>query len=112
MDFILRANRRAQLFKMLSFKGETQTVTFDYLPWADDFGGVTSVALTVKSGQASIANESIASSKKSFTITTSEVGASMIKLVSGGAGNNVRVDYLYIFTKDPTAVINDYGLVV
>ena len=110
MDFVIRANRVTQLHKMLTFKGETQTVTFDYTPWADDFGAVTSVTVTVESGQASVGNESIASSIKTMTITTTEIGASMIKLVSGGAGNNVRVDYLYVYTKNPSAIVDDYGM--
>lgn len=112
MDFVIRANRITQLHKMLTFKGETHTVTFDYSPWADDFGAVTSVTVTVESGQGSIGNESIASSVKTLTVTTAETGASMLKLVSGGAGNNVRVDYLYVFTKDPTAIREDYGMQV
>ena len=110
MDYTIKANRQKQIFKMLSFKGETQTVTFDYSPWADDFGAVTSVVATVKSGQVTIANESVTSSVKTFTVATSETGASMLKLVSGGGGNNVRVDHLYIYTKDPTAILDDYGI--
>lgn len=112
MDYVIRANRQVQLRKMLAFKGGVETVTFDYSPWADDFGAVTSVTAAVKSGQAAIGNESLTSNVKTLTITTSESGASMIKLTSGGAGNNVNIAYLYVYAKDPTAVTDDYGLVI
>lgn len=102
-------NRRQQLRQMLSFKGQTETVTVDYSPWSDDNGTVSAVTASVESGQASIGNESLTSNVKTMTITTAETGASMIKL-SATAGNNVDVSYLYVFSKDPQAKTEDYGL--
>ena len=109
-SFIVTANRRKQIFKLLSFKGMTETVTVDYSPWADDNGAVTSVTVSVESGQATVANESIASNVKSMTIACSQEGASMLKLTSGGAGNPVDIQYIYVYCKDPTAITDDYGL--
>lgn len=109
MDYVRTDNRRQQIWKGLSFKGQTETHTIDYNPWSDDNGAVTAVTMTVKSGQAAIANESLASNVQTFTITTSEVGSSTIQ-VKATAGNNIDITTLYIFTKDPKNYVRDYGI--
>jgi hypothetical protein len=109
MDYVRTANRRSQVRKMLAFKNGVETVTLDYSPWSDDYGTVTAVTATVKSGQASIGNESLTSNVKSMTISTPETGASMITLTAT-AGNNTDISYLYVYSKDPNTVTEDYGL--
>lgn len=109
---IVRANRRTQqIYSDLSYKDGTQTHSIDYNPWADDNGTITDVTLTLKSGQATIANESLASNVKSFTIQTSEVGRSVIQ-AKATAGNNIDILILTILTKDPTNQVQDYGLCI
>jgi len=109
MNYTRTNNRRQQMWKALSFKGQTETYTFDYNPWSDDNGTITDVTASLESGQASIANESLTANVKTLTISTPETGASMIKL-SATAGNNVDVMYLYVFSKDPIALTEDYGI--
>jgi len=109
MNYTRTNNRRQQMWKALSFKSQTETYTVDYSPWSDDNGTVTTVTLSLESGQASIGNESLTSNIKTFTIQTAETGASMLKL-SATAGNNVDVMYLYVFSKDPIALTEDYGI--
>lgn len=110
-DFIRRDNRRTQIWKALSFKGQTETHTIDYNPWSDDNGNLSTVALSVKSGQASIGNESLSANKKTFTLTTSEQGSSTIK-ITATAGNNIDIMHLYVLAKDPNNYTEDYGLCV
>lgn len=108
MNYIRTNNKRQQIWKALSFKGQTETFTIDYSPWSDN-GTVTTVTVSLESGQASVGNESLTSNVKSLTITTAETGSSMIKLTAT-AGNNIDVSYLYIFSKDPIAFTEDYGI--
>jgi len=109
MNYTRTNNRRQQIWQALSFKGQTETYSFDYSPWADDNGTVSAVTASLESGQATIANESLTANIKTLTISTAETGASMIKL-SATAGNNVDVMYLYVFAKDPIALTEDYGI--
>lgn len=109
-DFVIRANRTIEVRQIKAYKGGTGTHTIDFSPWADDFGTVTAVVGSVESGQASIGNESLASNVKTFTLTTSEVGSSMLKFTAT-AGNNVEPVYIRVFTKDPRNVIEDYGII-
>ena len=107
--YTIKSNRNQQTKQLLAFKGEAQTVQLDFSPWETDNGTVTSVTWTVKSGQASIANESLSSSVAQATITTSDTGRSMIT-VAATAGNNIIKLYLHVFAKDPNTITNDYGI--
>lgn len=111
MNYIVTANRRHQVKRMISFKGQARTVTVDFSPWADDYGTVSAVTAEVKSGTAAISGESLASNVKTLVVTTSDTGGSMIKL-SATAGNNIETVYIYVYTKDPDSVEDDYGIVV
>ena len=91
------------------FKGESQSIEYDFSPWEADNGSVTSVVWEVKSGDASIGSESLASSVASCVVTTSNSGRSMIKLTAT-AGSNVFVTHLKVVAKDPDVVVEDYGL--
>lgn len=110
MDYIITANRRIQVRNLLSYKGETQTHTIDFNPWSDDNGTVSAVTGSVESGQASIGNESLTSNVKTFTLTTSEVGSSMLKFTAT-AGNNIQPVYIRVLTKDPQETTEDYGFI-
>ena len=110
-NYAVRANRDTQIIKMLAFKEGAQTVTFDYSPWADDNGNVSSVVPTLKTGEAGISNESLVSNLKTLVITTSEYGHSLIRLAAT-AGNNIHIINLYVLAKDPQARVHDYGLMI
>ncbi len=109
ISYIVKKNRNQQRRDMLAFKGETQTVKYDFAPWESDNGAVTSVVWEVKSGQAGISNKTLSSSIATSTVTTSEAGNSLIKLTAT-AGNNIFVTYLRILSKDPYYRIHDYGI--
>ena len=108
VDFIVRSYELNPIRQFAMAKGQAQTITFDYSPWAEDFGTVTAVTVAVKSGDVSIGTESIASSKKTFVITASNAGQNMIKLTST-AGNNTHVMHLRVMVRDPDIITNDYG---
>lgn len=109
ISYIVKSNRNKQRRDMLAFKGESQTVQYDFSPWEADNGTVTTVVWTLKNGQAGITNESLSSSIASALITTSQSGVSMIKLTAT-AGNNIFVTHLRIVAKDPQTRIHDYGI--
>ncbi len=110
-SYTVKSGRSQQLRRLLAFKGEAQTIEYDFSPWESDNGAVTSVTWTKLRGQAGISNESLSSSVSSATITTSESGSSMIK-ITATAGNNIFVTHLRILTKDPDRQYHydDYGM--
>lgn len=105
----IKSNRKQHINTLRSNKSETHTIQLDYRPWEDDNGTVSSVSWTVKSGQVTIANESLSSGIAEATILTSEIGSAMVK-IEATAGNNILNHYLKIHTKDPNTVTNDYGI--
>lgn len=109
ITYTVKTNRNIQVRALLAFKSGAQTIKYDFSPWQTDNGTVTAVTWTVKSGQASITNKSLASSIASALITTSETGNSMIK-IQATAGNNIFVTYLKVTSKDPMSQPVDYGL--
>lgn len=98
-----------QIRNILAFKPGAETVKFDFSPWAEDNGSVSAVTWTVKSGQAAIANKTLASNVAQAVITTSESGGSLIQ-IKATAGNNVYITHLDILAKDPYRITDDYGL--
>lgn len=109
MNIIRTDTRTVQLYRDVSFKDEVATHTIDYNPWTDDNGAVSSVELTVKSGQGAISNESLASNIKTFVLTTAQVGRTIIQ-AKATAGNNIDIITIDIFTKDPNSYTEDYGI--
>jgi len=110
-DFIITAGGgRTPVRKLTMYKGEVRTITIDYSPWEEDNGTVTAAALTVESGDAAAGNEALASSTKTFTVTTANSGWSMFKILAT-AGNNKHAFYLQIYAQDPDTVADDYGFI-
>jgi len=107
--YVITDNRRTQIRRMLAFKGGAETIKFDFSPWAEANGSPSSVVVTVKTGDATISNESLASDVKTFVVTTSNAGGSMLKLVAT-AGNNIYVTHLDVWAKDPDRQASDYGI--
>lgn len=94
----------------LAFESGAETINFDYSSWAQVNGTVTTVAVTVESGEAAVSNESLTSNVKSFVVTTSQTGKSLIKLAAT-AGNNIDVQWLEVAAKDINYPADDYGMV-
>lgn len=90
------------------FKDGAETIQFDYSPWAEDNGDVTSVTVTVESGDAGVSNENLADNIQSMLVTTTQEGWSLLKLFATD-GTNKDVQYLEISVKDPQRQISDYG---
>lgn len=107
--YYVKANRNQQVRSLLAFKGESEDIRFDFSPWEDDNGTVTSVVWTVQSGQASVSNEALASSVASADVSNSEAGSSFIKIVATAGNNIIRLN-LRVVSKDPEQRINDYGI--
>ena len=107
--YYVKSNANQQVRAILSFKGKSQTIQYNFLPWEEDNGSVTSVVWSVKSGDASVSNESLSSSIASAVITTANAGSSLITLTAT-AGNNVEVLTLRVVAKDPEYRIHDYGI--
>jgi len=66
--------------------------------------------MTVESGDAAVGNEALASSIKTFTVTTANSGWSMLKVLAT-AGNNKQAIYIQVYAQDPDTVADDYGFI-
>lgn len=111
MNYVRTHNRRQQVWNMLGFEDGSETVSIDYSPWSDDNGNVTACVVTVKTGTATVSNESLAGNTKTFTISNTQIGSSMIQL-KATAGNNIDISHIRIMSKDPETITNDYGMIV
>ena len=107
-SFVIRANDPIQVRHQLAFKSGVETVQFDFSPWADDNGSVSAVTWEVKSGNAAVSGEALASNVATAQITTADQGFSMIKLSAVGT-TDTKVIHLRIVAKDPYQQANDYG---
>ena len=110
-DFYIDSANRQQVIRILQFKGEARTHTFDFGAWADDNAAVTTATWTVQSGQGTLSSKTLSSNVASAILTTSEADNGMITL-SVTDGTRTKVVYIRYRVKDPQAVItSDYGLV-
>lgn len=107
--FIITANRNRDIEQVLTFEGAVEKVTVDYSPWVEDNATVTAVTVTVESGDASVGGASLASNVWTGYITTTNQGASLIKL-KATAGSITHVTHLEVRAKDPEYPSQDYGL--
>ena len=80
----------------------------DYTAWAEDNGAPSTVTVSVESGGATVANETLSSSIKTFVITTADTGRSMLK-ITATAGNNIDVQFLEVMALDADKLVDDYG---
>lgn len=108
-NYIITANRRRQIERLLAFEAGAESVKFDFSPWADDNGTVTAVTWSIRSGQAAVSGETLAANVASALITTSEQGPSLIRVVAT-AGGNKYVAHIEVRAKDPEFPSQDYGL--
>lgn len=100
-SYTVKANRNIQIRSLLGFEGESQRVEYDFSPWEEDNGVVTSVEWLVKNGRVAVSNEALVSSVASSDISSGAYGCSLIKLTAT-AGNNVFVTHLRVVVKDPS----------
>lgn len=105
--YTVRANRNIQERRMLAFEGESQEVQYDFTPWEEDNGLVSSVVWSVEKGQVSIGSEDLTSSIAGAVISTPDSGESLIK-ITATAGSNIFVTHLRVMCKDPTGHFVDY----
>lgn len=103
-SFVVTANRNREIDKVLLMDGATETVQFNVAPWESDNGTVTSVAWSVVSGNVSIANQALAASIASATVTGSS-GKSLVKVVLTTSGNNVGSLFFEVYIRDPDVVV-------
>ena len=109
--FYVGNDTRFQVRDILHFKGDIKEHKVDYSLWVDDNATVTGVTWTVEEGQATISGEALASNVSTITLTTSEMGSSMIKAVCTD-GTHSEAIYIQVVAKDPKPFgmpIDDYG---
>lgn len=88
-------------------KGEAQAVFVDYSPWSEDNGNIDSATVTLMLGNAAISNEALASNQKSFLLTASEAGDSVIEIKGIASEGNIYICQLFVTVKG--SVTSDYG---
>ena len=109
-DFVITAENNQQIFRDQNFKDSIITYQFDFSPWAKENNPVTTVTWTVKSGQVSIAGQTLAVNVASAQITLSEAGGSLVE-IKAETGTETYIAFLDILTLDQERIINDYGFI-
>jgi len=108
-DYVITSEDNQQIFNDADNKGAAITYQFDYNPWSEDNNNVTTVTWTIKSGQATITNEALASNVASSLITLNEIGGTLIE-VKADTGTQIYVTFLNILARDQNRIVRDYGL--
>ena len=109
-DYVITSENNPQILKDANNKDAIITYQFDFNPWVEQNNAVTTVTWTLKSGQATIASETLSSNVASALITLNEIGSALIE-VKAETGTETYVTFLDIFIRDQNRIVNDYGLV-
>lgn len=108
LEYVVRANDRMNVRRALLLEKAAVPVTVDFSPWAEDGGAITSVTWTVKSGNAAISGQALASNVASAVVTVSDQGYSMIEVLGVGATHTIPFRFS-VYARDPALYpINDY----
>lgn len=111
-DFVVTATRNQQIFKDVGFKDGAIKYSFDFGPWADDNGSITSVTWTVKAGSATISGDALAGNVATALVTFGDTGATLIQIKAVTASSGTYIAYLDVLAKDPQSGTSDYGMVI
>ncbi len=94
----------------MAFVGGAEQIQVDYSAWAEVNGTVTGVTVSTEYGDAAVSAESLTANVKSFLVTTTNSGKTLLKLVATD-GTDIDVTWLEIVAKDPAlAFSDDYGM--
>ena len=109
-EFVITADNNQEIYKDVTMKDGAKTYSFDFSPWAEDNNTVTTVTWTVKSGQAAVSGQALASNVATALVTFSQAGKSLIQ-IKGASATETQIAYLDVIAKDPSAkYVDDYGL--
>lgn len=110
-NFVITANNNNQIFRDSKFKDEAITYEFNFAPWADVNGAVTTVTWTVRSGTATVSGTALASSVATGVVTFGSEGGSLIQIKATN-GTETCIAYLDVLARDPNSATDDNGLYV
>jgi len=110
-EFYITAENNPQKLSDVSFKDAVKSYSLDFSPWAEDNNTVTAVTWTVKSGQASVSGQALASNVATAQVTFSQEGGSLIQ-IKAETGTETYILYLDILAKDPDLSTDDYGVFI
>ena len=105
--YYVRDNDQQEARRYRAVKGEANTASFDFSPWTDDNGAITSATWTVRSGNAAVSGEALASNLATAVITTASSGMSLIEIKGAGATNS-KIAVLEVYAVDPDAPLGTY----
>lgn len=90
-------------------KGGARTYKIDFGPWAENNNAVTGVTWEIKSGQATISNETLATNIATALISFSEAGKQLIK-VTATTGTQTYIVWIQVKVIDPSfQYLGDYA---
>jgi hypothetical protein len=108
-EFVITAENNPQIFRDVQFKDGAITYSFDFSPWAEENGTITTVTWTLKAGDAAISGQALSSNVATALVTFSNAGGNLMQ-VKATNGTETYVAYLDALAKDPAASVNnDYG---
>lgn len=87
--------------------GDVTEYEFDFSPWAEEYGTITTVTWTTESGQASVSGETLSSNIATANVSTQEEGKSLIQ-IKATTGTLTKAAYLDIYAYDPDKGVTDY----
>lgn len=107
--FYITTENNNEIFRDVTFKDSALTYTFDFSPWAEENGTITTVTWTVKSGQATVSGTGLTNNVATGVITFSQAGGSLIQIKATN-GTETYVAHLDVLAKDPQRGTDDYGV--
>ena len=110
-EYVITAENENKVFRDQTFKDEALTYSFDFSPWAEDNGTVTTVTWTVKSGSATVSGTALASNVATGVVTFGGTGSNLIQIKATN-GTETKIVYLDALAKDPQSGTIDYGMVI
>lgn len=109
-NFVVTSSNNPQIFKDVGFKDGAILYSFDFTPWQDDNGTVTSVTWTVMAGSATVSSAALTSGVATALVTFGSPGGTLIQVKAVTASSGTYIAYLDVLAKDPNIPTNDYGL--
>jgi hypothetical protein len=107
-SFVVRDNDRVGIRRMTTIKGAVEPIAFDFSPWAEDQGNVTSATWSVIVGKATLSSKALSSNVASAVLSTPEPGETVIQILGIGATHTKPVR-IRVYTRDESTPISDYG---
>ena len=106
--YSIRSENNTDAFQDKMNIGTKRKYNFDFNAWADDNSDITSASVIVKSGDASLSNQSISGNVVTIDAEATQSGRNILE-ISVDTGNEKYTTFLDLYVRDPqNNYTNDY----